>query len=87
MANPDEQRRGTSMPGGVADVDQAAGWDGDDAFGFVRTLGMTRGMLDGLDNRATARALEALRTTLAAHDRGRGVLFDSWAWRITARRP
>lgn len=63
------------------------GADGGDAFDFVRTLGMTRGMLDGLDNRTTAQALEALRATLAAHDTGEGVLFDSSAWLITAHRP
>jgi SAM-dependent methyltransferase len=63
------------------------GADPDDAFGFVRTLGMTKGMLEDLDEDATARALETLRTTLAAHDTGEGVLLGSSAWLITAHRP
>jgi hypothetical protein len=63
------------------------GADADDAFRFVRTLGMTKGMLDGLDPATTARALEAVRATLAAHETGEGVLFGSSAWLITAHRP
>jgi SAM-dependent methyltransferase len=63
------------------------GTDADDAFNFVRTLGMTRGMLDGLDAATAERALEAARATLAEHDTGEGVFFDSRAWLITARRP
>lgn len=62
------------------------GADVDDAFGFVSTLGLTRGMLDGLDDTARTRALQELRTTLALHDTGQGVLFDSRAWLITAHR-
>lgn len=63
------------------------GANGDDAFGFVRTLGITKGLLDGLDNTATARALEKLRATLAAHDTGEGVLLGSCAWLIIAHCP
>ena len=63
------------------------GASADDAFGFVSTMGFTRGLLNGLDDATTARALEALRATLVAHDRGEGVLLDSRAWLITARRP
>ena len=63
------------------------GANGDDAFAFVCTLGITKGLLDGLDNPATARALEKLRATLAAHDTGEGVLLGSCAWLITAHRP
>lgn len=62
------------------------GSDGDDAFGFVRGIGMTQRMLDGLDDTARARALQELRTPLAPHDTGEGVLLDSCAWLITARR-
>ncbi|MBI2322891.1 MAG: methyltransferase domain-containing protein [Chloroflexi bacterium] len=63
------------------------GTDGADAFAFIRTLGMTKGMLQGLDGATAARALEALRSTLEAHDTGAGVLLDSCAWLITARCP
>ena len=63
------------------------GTDGEDAFDFVHTLGITKGLLDGLDDTATARALENLRATLASHDSGEGVLLDSCAWLITAHRP
>lgn len=63
------------------------GADADDAFAFVRTLGITKGMLDGLDDATRARALEAVQSTLAAHDTAEGVLFNSRAWLITARRP
>jgi SAM-dependent methyltransferase len=60
------------------------GADASDAHGFV--LGLLGWMLDGLDEAGRERALEALRTTLAAHDGGDGVRFDSAAWIITARK-
>jgi SAM-dependent methyltransferase len=63
------------------------GADAADAFEFVRGLGITRGLLDGLDDTAVAGALEQLQATLAAHDTGDGVLLGSSAWLITARRP
>jgi SAM-dependent methyltransferase len=62
------------------------GRDVDDAFGFVRTLGITKGMLADLDEAARAKALAAVRTTLEAHDTGQAVLFGSSAWLITAIR-
>lgn len=57
----------------------------DDAYRFV--LGLTGWMLDGLDDDGRARALEALRTTMAAHETDAGVLYNSAAWIIQARRP
>jgi ubiquinone/menaquinone biosynthesis C-methylase UbiE len=63
------------------------GSDAEDAFGFARTTGPVKGLLDELDAPTAARALEALRATLAAHETPEGVLFDSRAWLITARRP
>jgi SAM-dependent methyltransferase len=63
------------------------GADAADAFGFLRGLGITRGLLDGLDDTAVAGALEQLQATLAAHDTGRGVLLASSAWLVTARHP
>ncbi|MGH9037600.1 MAG: class I SAM-dependent methyltransferase [Acidimicrobiia bacterium] len=63
------------------------GADAADAFGFLRGLGVTRGLLEGLDDAAVTGAFEQLQAELAAHDTGAGVLFDSSAWLITARRP
>lgn len=63
------------------------GADAADAFGFLRGLGITRGLLDGLDDAAVAGALEQLQAVLVAHDTGDGVLLDSSAWLITALRP
>jgi SAM-dependent methyltransferase len=62
------------------------GRDAEDACGFVRTLGITTGMLAELDDATAAKALAAVRATLAAHDTGQGVLFGSSAWLITATR-
>jgi SAM-dependent methyltransferase len=56
------------------------------AFDFVVGLRGTQDLLAGLDGPAAERALERLRATLADHDTGRGVFFDSRAWIITARR-
>jgi SAM-dependent methyltransferase len=44
-------------------------------------------LLASLDPPAAEHALHRLRTTLAAHETDDGVLFDSRAWIITARRP
>jgi ubiquinone/menaquinone biosynthesis C-methylase UbiE len=56
------------------------------AFDFVLGLRITQDVLAGLDGPAAERALDRLRATLAEHDTGRGVFFDSRAWIITARR-
>jgi SAM-dependent methyltransferase len=63
-----------------------AGTDADDAFAFASTLGVVRGLLEGLDTGDRARALDALRRTLAAHETAEGVLFGSAAALISARR-
>lgn len=62
------------------------GNDADDAFSFVSTLGVTRGLTQDLDASATAAALDALRRLLAEHETDEGVLFAGSAWLITARR-
>lgn len=63
------------------------GADSDDAFAFITShLGMAKGLLGELDDAGKARALAALRSTLAAHATAEGVLFRSSAWLITARR-
>jgi SAM-dependent methyltransferase len=61
------------------------GSDPDDAHKFI--LGLAGWMMDGLDDDGRARALDALRTTLDAHDTDEGVMYDSAAWLITAERP
>jgi SAM-dependent methyltransferase len=62
------------------------GADAEDAFGFMSTGGMARGMLADLDESARSRALEGLRATMAAHANGKGVVFGSAAWVISAIR-
>jgi SAM-dependent methyltransferase len=61
------------------------GNDADDAFQFV--AGMLGWMLEGLDATSRARALDALRGTLAAHGTDDGVVYDSAAWIVEATRP
>ena len=63
------------------------GHDADDAYDFLLTLSITKGMLAGLDDDTKAQALAALRSTLGAHDTGHGVMFGSAAWLVTAIRP
>jgi SAM-dependent methyltransferase len=63
------------------------GADADDAFSFVSTLGMTRGLTQDLDDAGRAAALEALHATLRAHETGDGVLFRGSAWLVGASRP
>jgi hypothetical protein len=63
-------------------------WFGDDAgdaYQFV--LGLLGWMLEGLNDTGRARALQALRTTIAAHQTTEGVIYKSAAWTIRARRP
>jgi SAM-dependent methyltransferase len=76
---------------GFADVELEAttagmwfGADADHAHRFV--LGLMGWMLDGLDDRGRARAVDALRATMAAHETGDGVVFGSAAWTIRATR-
>ncbi len=63
------------------------GNEANDAYGFVRGLGITRGLLSDLDDTARANALDRLRSALVAHQTTDGVLFHSSAWLVTARRP
>ena len=62
------------------------GADADDAFSFVSTLGITRGLTHDLDEAGRVAALAALRDTLVAHDTEDGVLFRGSAWLVTAGR-
>ena len=67
------------------DAPMRFGSDLEDAFGFVSTLGMTRGLLQDLAPEAAAVAVEALRQALAAAATRDGVVLGSAAWLITAR--
>jgi SAM-dependent methyltransferase len=60
------------------------GPDPDDACRFI--AGQQAGMLHDLDADARARALDALRADMTDHQTDRGVLYDSAAWLIEARR-
>jgi SAM-dependent methyltransferase len=61
------------------------GEDADDAFSFVATLGITRGLTQDLDEAGRAAALGALHATLVDHDGDDGVLFGGSAWLVRAR--
>jgi SAM-dependent methyltransferase len=92
LADPDQVRSILSASG-FADVElddvQAPfvfGTDIDDACAFASGTGVARGLLQDLDAADRARATDALRQTMADHDTGRGVIFDSRSWLISARR-
>jgi len=61
--------------------DVAAALDWTCGFSFTQQL------LQRLDPLGRERAIGRLRETLAAHDGGDGVWFDSRAWIVTATRP
>lgn len=93
LADPDLTRQSLTEAG-FADVDIVpvdlpfwAGADPEDAFGFVRTTGLVRGLSEGLDASQVDQGLAALRATIDASASGPdGVLFGSAVWVITARR-
>jgi SAM-dependent methyltransferase len=61
------------------------GHDAHDAHRFI--VGLMGWMLEGLDDRGRARALDDLHRTLAAHHHtGEGVIYQSSAWTIHATR-
>jgi SAM-dependent methyltransferase len=60
------------------------GTTADDADQFV--LGLLGWMLEGLDDNERARARDALRSVMVAHETPDGVIFDSAVWVIRATR-
>ncbi|MFF3085131.1 class I SAM-dependent methyltransferase [Streptomyces nojiriensis] len=63
-------------------------WFGEDAADAERfVLGLHGWMLDGLDAEGRRRAVDDLRTTLAAHETDDGVLYASATWITRATRP
>jgi SAM-dependent methyltransferase len=62
------------------------GSDADDAYAFMQTIGIVKGLTHDLDDAQRAQALDALQATVAAHATTDGVLFATSAWLITAHR-
>jgi SAM-dependent methyltransferase len=90
LSDPD-QVRGLLTSAGYVDVRLHGlsermyfGRDVDDAFEFVSR--QHAGMVNDLDADTRARAFDSLRVSMADHHTDRGVLYDSAAWLIEARR-
>ena len=62
-----------------------AGRNAEEAHAFLGGSPLVGGMLAAIDAATRARALDALRRTLADHEQPNGVLFGSAAWLVTAR--
>jgi SAM-dependent methyltransferase len=92
MADPDVVRSILAAAGFVdvciADVQEPVyyGPDTEAALDLVRDMRQPREVLARLDAASAQRALLRLREMLAAHQTDTGVLFDSRAWLVTARR-
>lgn len=69
------------------DGDFRIGDDAEDSYEFVKTMGITRGLLGGVSDAERETALEALRAVITEHTDGDGTHFHSAAWLVTARRP
>jgi SAM-dependent methyltransferase len=90
LADPDRVRQllaGTGFTDIEADPVQAPMWFGADADdGYALVLGLLGWMLEGLDDGRRTQALGALWATVAAHQTTAGVVYDSAAWLVRARR-
>lgn len=73
---------------GFTDVHEPVYYGPDTATAFDNVLRLLKfqDLLTGLAPATAERARTRLRTTLAAHNTGTGVYFDSRAWIVTARR-
>jgi hypothetical protein len=69
------------------DGEMRIGKDVDDAWPFVSTSGITKGLTADLDDAARADALAKLRATLEAHATPTGLSFAASAWLVSARNP
>jgi SAM-dependent methyltransferase len=63
------------------------GADPRDAFDFVESTGIVRGLLQGLDDEQRRQSLADLETAIAAHATADGVVFGSGVVLISARKP
>jgi SAM-dependent methyltransferase len=91
FADPDHART-VLTTAGFADIEleavDAPMWFGRDVDAAHRLVsGLLGWMLEGLDDEQRAHALDALRTSMAAHQTADGVRYPSAAWLIRARRP
>jgi SAM-dependent methyltransferase len=92
LSDPDHVRRVLAAAGfetvHVAEVPGMVrlGADAEDAFDFVSGLGLTRGLLGGLDDGVRRAALDELQAALAQHATPDGVLLGASAWLTTAHR-
>jgi SAM-dependent methyltransferase len=92
LANPDRVHGILGAAGfdeiGFEPIDEPVefGSDADDAYAFMRTIGIVEGLTHDLDEAGRAQALTELQKTVIAHDGADGVLFGTSAWLITARR-
>jgi SAM-dependent methyltransferase len=91
LADPDVIRSVLDAAGYIdvtLDDRQEPMWLGTDAdVANQLVVGLLGWMLDGLDDEGRAAGQDALRATIAAHATPEGVLYDSAAWIIRARRP
>jgi len=93
LAEPEHVRRVLEAAGfddvGLESIEEPVeiGTDVDDAFEFVRIMGIFEGLTQDLDDADTARAIDAVHDMLVAHETDEGVLLGAAAWLITARRP
>jgi SAM-dependent methyltransferase len=89
LADADHVRRVLGAAGFVDirldEVDEPTelGSDAENAFAFVSTFGITKGLTEDLDENMRARALHALRRVLSERETDDGVLFAASAWLIT----
>jgi SAM-dependent methyltransferase len=79
---------------GFADVELTAvhqpmvlGKSGADAFRIVSGIGVAKGLTEDLDAATKRQALDNLQQFLTDHESADGVLVDSAAWVISARKP
>ena len=63
------------------------GRDTEDAYAYITSMGITRGLIHDLDDDHTEQALANLRQLLDEHATADGVLLGSSAWLVTARVP
>ena len=64
----------------------AGGGTLDETIEFLLATGIGRAMLDQAEPDARARAVDAVRTALAAHHHGDGVRLGAATWIVTARK-
>ena len=92
MADPDRVRRRLTRSGfkdvQLDPVDEPAelGADADDAFSWFHTVGIVKGLLQGVDDAGRSQALANLRAAFEEAETPEGVLLGTSAWLITATR-